>query len=174
MIRAVFLDREGILTPPLAEGEFVLQDDQAVLMEGVGEALARLRDAGMELFIASNQSCVRRGLISQVEMERLHGLVLARLAEAGIVIRDSRLCPHVDADGCACRKPKPGMILEMCMAHGIDPGVTAMIGDAPRDVEAGIAAGCARSYLVSPLDLALPLGALRCSSLDEAVVHLLA
>ena len=148
MIRAVFLDREGVITPKLGPGEYLLRAEEAVIAPGVADALRRLQSNGIPLFIVSNQSCVGRGIISQAECDALHAVILDQLAAEGVTIAASRICPHTDADDCACRKPKPGMILDLADEHGISPVRSAMIGDSATDVEAGIAAGCAVSLLV--------------------------
>ncbi|MFA5935757.1 MAG: HAD-IIIA family hydrolase [Patescibacteria group bacterium] len=157
---AVFLDREGVITPKLAPGEYLLQMDQVALATGVPEALTKLLSQGVKLFIVSNQSCVGRGMISMEEAQAIHDEVLKRLNEQGVTIMDSRLCPHVDEDHCACRKPKAGMILDLCAQYGIRPERAAMIGDSRTDIQAGEVAGCATSILLSENGP---------SSLDEAV-----
>ncbi|MBU0982221.1 HAD-IIIA family hydrolase, partial [Patescibacteria group bacterium] len=101
------------------------------------QGLRQLNEMKIPLFIVSNQSCVQRGMITLERALSIHEIVLQRLAEHGIEIRDSRICPHVDADGCECRKPKPGMILDLCSFHGIDPTCTVMIGDSDTDIQAG-------------------------------------
>jgi D-glycero-D-manno-heptose 1,7-bisphosphate phosphatase len=167
---AVFLDREGIITPKLPIGVHVTTTEQAVLAPGAAEALRKLSDAGCRLFIVSNQSGVSRGYVTLEEANRLHRLIVQRLAENGIVIEDSRLCPHRNEDGCSCRKPKPGMIVGLCDEHGIDPAKSAMIGDFATDVEAGRAAGCAIRIHVLP-EGGDPSNAAthRASNLNEAV-----
>ncbi len=167
---AVFLDREGIVTPKLPIGVHVTSSEQAVLAPGAAEALRKLRDAGCRLFIVSNQSGVSRGYLTQAEADRLHGLIVQRLAENGVMIEDSRLCPHRNEDGCSCRKPKPGMIADLCDEHGIDPASSAMIGDFATDMDAGRAAGCALRINVIPADEEVASAAThRAADLDEAV-----
>lgn len=148
MIRAVFLDREGVITPKFGPGEYLLRAEEAVIAPGVTDALRRLQSNGIALFIVSNQSCVGRGIISQAECDALHAIILGELADEGVTIAASRICPHTDADACACRKPKPGMILDLANGHGISPAHSAMIGDSPTDVDAGTAAGCAEVFLI--------------------------
>lgn len=144
----IFLDRDGVVTPKLPKHAYLLREDQAVLDEGVVSALRRLSDAGHEFFVISNQRCVALGLISLEEAHRLMGLVLAALEREGVRVRDYRLCPHDNHEGCACRKPKPGMILDLAATHGADLGSSIVIGDAESDVESGKAAGCGHLYLI--------------------------
>lgn len=147
-IIAVFLDRDGIVTPPLPKGRYLLNPDAVRLDHGASKALRRLVEHGLRLFIVTNQSCIGRSMISQNGAEAIQMRAEALLAYEGIPIADRRICPHVAEDGCACRKPKPGMILDLCRTHGIDPASTALVGDRPSDAEAGIEAGCALSILV--------------------------
>jgi D-glycero-D-manno-heptose 1,7-bisphosphate phosphatase len=153
-IRAVFLDREGVLTPKLAKGEYLLQPEQAVLAPDVASSLRSLQDCGCVFFAVSNQSCVRRGLITMEAATALHQIVVDKLQEEGVRIVDSLLCPHVDEDDCACRKPKPGMILDLCATHGVDPKTSAMIGDSWTDMQAAEAAKCGKRILLAdaPVD----------------------
>ena len=116
-LQAVFLDREGIITPKLASGEYLLRPEQARLADGVVEALRELQSVASRLFIVTNQSCVGKGLLSSDAALELHDAILTQLASAGVVIHDTRLCEHVSADECACRKPKPGMIQSLCALY---------------------------------------------------------
>lgn len=162
-IRAVFLDREGVLTPKLPKGAYLLRIEDAILVNGVAEALRSLVDQDIPLFIVTNQSCVSRGMISLEDCEAIHEKIVLDLHRAGIPIVASRLCPHADRDACACRKPHPGMILDLCESYGIDPGQSAMIGDSVTDIQAGEAAGCAQNILIDSR-----------SDLSHQVVHSLA
>ncbi len=146
--RAIILDRDGVLTPKLATDEYILRDDQVVLDAGVGDALRLLAKSGFRLFIFSNQKCVSKGLITLEEAERLHASVIALMEAEGVRVEGSRICPHGDADGCACRKPKPGMILDLAATHGFDLTSAVVVGDSKRDIEAGNAAGCGTCYFI--------------------------
>lgn len=146
--RAVILDRDGVITPKLPTDEYILCDDQVKLAEGAAEGLRILASAGFRLFIFSNQKCVAKGLITLGEAGWLQSRVIALVEAEGVSIEGARLCPHRDEDGCACRKPKPGMILDLATAHGFDPASAIVVGDAQRDVDAGVAAGCGTCYLI--------------------------
>jgi D-glycero-D-manno-heptose 1,7-bisphosphate phosphatase len=143
---AIFLDRDGVVTPQLRKDAYLLREDQVALDDGAGPALRRLADAGHDLYIFSNQKCVALGLVSLDEADRLMNLVVAMCGEAGAPIRDYRFCPHDDAAGCRCRKPKPGQILDLTLVHGIDLASAIVIGDAERDLEAGRRAGCGGGF----------------------------
>lgn len=142
---AVFLDRDGVLNRvrirggrpfgPMSLAAFALYD-------GVEEAVRRLKAAGFKLVVATNQPEIRRGRLKPDVLEAMHAQLRERLPLDAIYV-----CPHDDADGCLCRKPKPGMLKAAAEALGIDLARSIMVGDRWRDVEAGRAAGCG-TYLI--------------------------
>jgi D-glycero-D-manno-heptose 1,7-bisphosphate phosphatase len=138
--RAVFLDRDGVLTRsttrdgrPFAPTS--LEDFE--LLPGVREGIERLREAGFRLVVVTNQPDVGAGKLRREVVEQMH----ARLRE-WLPLDDIKVCYHTDAEGCACRKPKPGMLLDAARERGIDLSRSFMVGDRWRDVSAGKAAGC--------------------------------
>jgi histidinol-phosphate phosphatase family protein len=149
--RAVFLDKDGTLVEDVP---YNVDPRLVRLLPGAGDGLRRLQDAGLLLFVVSNQSGVARGLfpesaLSPVE-ERLRGL----LADCGVALDGFYYCPHHlegvvagYASHCDCRKPAPGLIRRAAAEHGLDLGRSWMVGDILDDVEAGRAAGC-RTVLV--------------------------
>jgi D-glycero-D-manno-heptose 1,7-bisphosphate phosphatase len=112
------------------------------LLPGVAAALLRLKTAGYLLIVVTNQPDVARGTQSRGTVEAIH----ARLASL-LPIDDIRACYHDDGDACACRKPKPGLILDSARAHGVDLHTSVMVGDRWRDIEAGTLAGCVTVFL---------------------------
>ncbi len=138
--RAVFLDRDGVLnradlvagvpTPPNSV-------EALELLDGVEEACRRLRAAGLLLIGATNQPDIARGKLDASAVAAINDRVRSRLA-----LDDLLTCPHDDSDGCACRKPQPGMLLAAADRWGIDLSGSVMVGDSWRDVLAGRAAGC--------------------------------
>jgi D-glycero-D-manno-heptose 1,7-bisphosphate phosphatase len=138
--RAVFLDRDGVLNRTVYRGGrlFVPSSlDELDILPGVREALSRLRAAGFLLIGATNQPDVARGLVSRASVEAIHELMRKQLP-----LDDIRVCFHVDADGCACRKPQPGMLFAGAVARQIQLARSFMVGDRWRDIGAGRAAGC--------------------------------
>lgn len=112
------------------------------VLPGVSAALQRLKTAGYLLIVVTNQPDVARGTQSRAAVEALH----TRLASM-LPIDEFRTCYHDDVDMCACRKPKPGLILDSARALGVDLRASVMVGDRWRDVEAGEQAGCATVFL---------------------------
>jgi len=144
--RAVFLDRDGVL---VADVHHLRRADQLRLLPGVPEALARLRAAGWALVVATNQSVVARGWISEGELRDIHRMLAAMLLDRGVALDAIYYCPH-HPEGkvseyrlvCPCRKPNPGMLLRGAAELGLDLSESVMVGDALSDIEAGRRAGC--------------------------------
>ena len=139
--RALFLDWGGTLARVVDGATLLDAAGDPVLESGVAEALARARPAWDACFIASNQARIGRGLVTADEVLRRFRVVDRRL---GGVFTDWRLCPHQDEDGCACRKPRPGMFLDLARAHDIDLARSCHVGDSPKDRDAAAAAGIGR------------------------------
>ena len=138
--RAVFLDRDGVINRALVRDGKPYPPtsvDSLEVLPGVAAALQRLKAAGYLLVVVTNQPDVARGTQSRAAVEAIH----ARLA-SWLPIDEFRECYHDDGDACACRKPKPGLILDAAHAHGVDLRASVMVGDRWRDVEAGRQAGC--------------------------------
>jgi D-glycero-D-manno-heptose 1,7-bisphosphate phosphatase len=139
MARAVFLDRDGVLIRTvLRDGKPhpVASSAALELLPGVAEALCRLHAAGFLLIVVTNQPDVARGTQLRENVEAMHSRLTQELPLDEILT-----CYH-DGDGCDCRKPKPGALLDAARRLGIDLGRSFMVGDRWRDVEAGQRAGC--------------------------------
>jgi D-glycero-D-manno-heptose 1,7-bisphosphate phosphatase len=138
--RAVFLDRDGVLNrSPVIDGKAYAPRRLADfrLLPGVMNAVASLKNAGFLTIVVTNQPDIGNHLVSRETVETMHQLLRKRAA-----IDDIRVCPHRQDEGCACRKPKPGMLLDAAKDHHIDLKRSYMIGDRPTDVLAGSAVGC--------------------------------
>ena len=140
---ALFLDFGGTLARLRDHRTVVDAEGNPVLMPNVPETLARVRPAYDACFIVSNQGRIGRGEIPEAEVLRRFAWLNERL---GRPFTDWRLCPHVDADGCACRKPRPGMFLDIAAHHGVDLSRSTHVGDSDSDRAAAIAAGL-RSFI---------------------------
>src|SRR5262245_28728966 len=142
--RFVFLDRDGTLVRDVGYGHR-LEDYE--LLPGVAEALVRLSKAGYRLAIVTNQSGIGRGFFTAADFERFQERLLADLAAAGARIEATYVCPHHPEEGCACRKPRPGLLHRARLELGADLGASWVIGDHVKDMELAAAAGC-RGVLV--------------------------
>jgi D-glycero-D-manno-heptose 1,7-bisphosphate phosphatase len=137
--RAVFLDRDGVLNGTLLRGGTPVPPSTVEELEitpGARDALERLRAAGYLLIVVSNQPDVARGRQTREGVERIN----ARLAQE-LPLDEVRVCYHDEGDGCPCRKPAPGMLLDAARQHGISLRDSFMVGDRWRDIEAGQRAG---------------------------------
>lgn len=142
---AVFLDRDGVINEAVVRAGKPYPPATVAdvrIVPQAQKALERLRTEGFLLIVVSNQPDVGRGTQSRAEVEAINQLLRAELPLDEIVI-----CPHDDADGCACRKPKPGMILDAARKHGVDLARSFLIGDRWRDIDAGRRAGLATVFL---------------------------
>jgi D-glycero-D-manno-heptose 1,7-bisphosphate phosphatase len=138
--RAVFLDRDGVLVEtlvrdncafaPVSLDEFRLEKDAAL-------HVSRLAEAGLLPIVVTNQPEVARGLLAPAILEEMH----ERLRKA-VPVEEIFVCVHDAADGCGCRKPKPGMLRAAAEKWAIDLARSFMVGDRWSDVEAGRAVGC--------------------------------
>ncbi|MDR2800791.1 MAG: HAD family hydrolase, partial [Desulfovibrio sp.] len=113
-------------------------------LPGVPETLALLGRHGYKIVVVTNQSGLARGFYDAEAVTRLHELMNRDLAARNATINAFYYCPHhPDFTGpCACRKPKPGMLLRAAAEMGLNCAQSWMIGDKALDVEAGLAAGC--------------------------------
>ncbi len=145
---AVFLDRDGVLNRCFPAGG-VTRPPQDVtdfeFLPGAVAAARRLADGGFALAVVTNQPDVARGVQTVEGVERLNGLV-----RAAVPVLDVLTCWHDTADGCSCRKPKPGLLLEAARHWGLDLAHSYMVGDRWSDVEAGRAAGCVSLLVETP------------------------
>jgi D-glycero-D-manno-heptose 1,7-bisphosphate phosphatase len=165
---AIFLDRDGVLN------EIVTRDgkpasprtpDELVIAADAPAALSAFRDMGFALFVVTNQPDVRRGLMTDAALDAIHTKLTATLT-----VDEVAACRHDNADACACRKPRPGLLLDLAARHGIDLSRSWMIGDQDRDIACGQAAGCATVLLDRPYNSGARAGA-TCTleSLSQAI-----
>ncbi len=137
---AVFLDRDGVLNQNRAD--YVRTWEQVVFLPGVFEALQRLAASPFAVVVITNQSAVGRGLMTAEGLAAIHRAIVRQVQQAGGRIDAVYACPHRPEDGCNCRKPRPGMLLQAAVDLAIDLEQSYLVGDARSDVQAGLAAGC--------------------------------
>jgi D-glycero-D-manno-heptose 1,7-bisphosphate phosphatase len=140
VVRAVFLDRDGVINANIQrDGRPVAPTsiEQFELLPGVDDAVRRLKAAGFLVVVVTNQPDIATGRTPRATVEAMHAVIRSRMP-----VDDIKVCVHTDADRCACRKPKPGMILQAAAEYGIDLAKSYVVGDRWRDIEAGRVAGC--------------------------------
>ena len=163
---AIFLDRDKTLN----EDPGYLADPAAVrLLPGVTEGLQLLQAQHFPLVLISNQAGVGRGYFSETALHAVHERLTALLAAGGVQLTAAYYCLHAPSDGCACRKPAPGMLLQAAQEHHFDLTSSFMIGDKLSDLEAGRAACCTTIWLQPHAPTPLPLSAdIACNNMVEA------
>lgn len=162
MRRAAFLDRDGVLCETiLREGKAIapLSLDEFRLVDGLVEDIGRLRGAGLLCIVFTNQPEVARKVLATDVLDRMHERLRAAAA-----FDDVFVCPHERAEGCACCKPRPGMLLDAARKWGIDLARSFVVGDRWVDVEAGRAVGACTILVDRPYS--------RCETADERVPDL--
>jgi D-glycero-D-manno-heptose 1,7-bisphosphate phosphatase len=149
-LKVAFLDRDGTINKSFwtcehAGGpEFWEGPAEPILLPGTAEGLRHLRAKGYELIIITNQYPIGEGQVTQAFYDEYTEKLLALLKKEDVDILDVFFCPHRRDAGCACCKPRPGMILKAARKHGIDLSHSVLIGDKQSDIEAGRRAGLAR------------------------------
>ncbi len=139
MTRLILLDRDGVINQD--SDEFVKGVDEFLPLPGVLAALADLHRAGFLLAVATNQSGVGRGLFTEETLADIHGRLEELLEAAGGSLAGLSYCPHLPDAGCRCRKPRPGLLLDLMDKLAVAPEETLFVGDSERDLKAALAAG---------------------------------
>jgi D-glycero-D-manno-heptose 1,7-bisphosphate phosphatase len=144
-MKLVILDRDGTINHD--SDQYIKSPEEWRPIKGSLEAIARLTQADYRIVVATNQSGIARGLFDTRTLFAIHDTLIRALAQVGGRIDAFFFCPHKAEDACACRKPQPGMLLEVARRFNVSLDDTYMVGDAQRDLEAAAAAG-ARPVLV--------------------------
>lgn len=143
--QAVFLDRDGVINRAFVRDGKPFPPtcvEEVEVLSGVKEALRDLSDSGYLLLVVTNQPDIARGTLDAQSAASINDLLISELPIDKIYV-----CPHDSRDGCLCRKPQPGLILQAAKDFNVDLSTSYVVGDRWRDIEAGKAAGC-RTYFV--------------------------
>ena len=130
-----------------------------MVIEGVAEAIKLINQSGYLVIVVTNQPVIARGEVTWEELNEIHKKMATLLGKEGAYVDGIYICPHHPDKGfegerpeykivCACRKPKPGLLLQAAKDFNIDLSESYMIGDSHRDVEAGENAGVKKSIKV--------------------------
>jgi D-glycero-D-manno-heptose 1,7-bisphosphate phosphatase len=144
----ILLDRDGVINHRIVNG-YVTRWQEFRFIEGAECALRDLTRLRAPILVISNQSGVGRGVVSRSALEQITRRFEAALERRSAYIDGVYYCPHRPEEGCVCRKPKPGMLLQAARDWRIDLAASVMVGDSATDVEAARAAGC-QSILLDP------------------------
>ncbi len=155
--KAVFLDRDGTLNRDVG---FLTDIDKMELIPGAAEAVRKINESGYLAVVVTNQPVIARGELTFGQLQEIDNKLETLLGKEGAYIDALYFCPHHPDKGfpgerpeykcdCACRKPKPGMLLRAAADFNIDLSQSYMAGDSGRDTEAGQNAGCRENVLIS-------------------------
>src|SRR4051794_26947363 len=144
-MKLVILDRDGTINHD--SNHYIKSVDEFRPIKGALEAIARLTQAGYRVVVATNQSGIARGLFTTRTLFEIHDALQRAAVQAGGRIDAFFFCPHAADAACQCRKPQPGMLIEIARRFNVSLADSYMVGDAQRDLEAASAAG-ARPVLV--------------------------
>ncbi|EHR69388.1 histidinol-phosphate phosphatase family protein [Burkholderiales bacterium JOSHI_001] len=140
IVKLVILGRDGILNA--FRDDHVKEPDEWHPLPGALEAVARLNHHGWHTVVATNQSGIGRGMIDMSSVNAVHARMNQRLQAVGGRLDAVFFCPHAPEDQCECRKPQPGMMLDIAHRYGIALDSVPMVADTLRDLLAARAAGC--------------------------------
>jgi histidinol-phosphate phosphatase family protein len=141
-VPTVILDRDGTLNRRPPRAQYVTSPETFYWQPGVPEALARLHQAGWRVLIVTNQAGLARGAMTESQYQAVTTRMQADVESAGGHITHVYHCPHDWNEGCGCRKPAPGMLIQAQRDYHLDLTKTFYIGDDDRDLQAATAAGC--------------------------------
>jgi D-glycero-D-manno-heptose 1,7-bisphosphate phosphatase len=139
-MKLIVLDRDGTLNPD--PEDYLRGPEQWHPLPGALEAVARLNQGGWRVVIATNQSGLGRGLFDVATLNAVHARMHKLMAAAGARVDAVFFCPHSPEDGCDCRKPHPGLLLQIAQRFGVAPLQMLAVGDSVRDAQAAASAGC--------------------------------
>jgi len=146
MNKALFLDRDGVIN---VEKDYLYKIEDFEFINGIFELCKYYQKLGFMIVVVTNQSGIDRTYYTKKDFDRLTSWMLKEFSLNNIEIKKVYYCPHhPDISGeCSCRKPNPGMLLQAAKELNIDLKNSIIVGDKERDIEAGINAGLARTYL---------------------------
>jgi D-glycero-D-manno-heptose 1,7-bisphosphate phosphatase len=139
-LKTIVLDRDGVINEN--RSDHVKKWSEFQFLPGVPEAIARLNEAGIPVFVVTNQAIINRRMVPKATVQAINAKMVQELRRRGARIEAVACCPHRPDERCGCRKPRPGLLFDLADQFGLDLSDVVVIGDALSDVEAGKAAGC--------------------------------
>ncbi|MGI6706781.1 MAG: D-glycero-alpha-D-manno-heptose-1,7-bisphosphate 7-phosphatase [Clostridia bacterium] len=143
--KALFLDRDGVIND---NKKHINTPEDLVIYEKAKLGMKAAYGAGYDLFVVTNQGGVELGYLTKEDLDRIHQRMAEEL-EPYCTIKEIRYCPDFHRKS-RCRKPEPGMILDLAEKHGVDLSRSWMVGDMDTDIEAGKRAGCRTAKIGQP------------------------
>ncbi|MGB0128759.1 MAG: D-glycero-beta-D-manno-heptose 1,7-bisphosphate 7-phosphatase [Rhodocyclaceae bacterium] len=137
--KLVILDRDGVIN--FDSAQFIKSPDEWKPIPRSLDAIARLSQWGYRIVVATNQSGIGRGLFDMDTLNAIHDKMMRAVSQVGGRIDAIFFCPHAADSTCKCRKPNPGMLLEIAERYNIDLKGVPAVGDSLRDLQAAVAVG---------------------------------
>jgi D-glycero-D-manno-heptose 1,7-bisphosphate phosphatase len=177
-MKLVILDRDGVINQD--SDQFIKNTTEWKPIPGSLEAIAKLNHAGYRVVVASNQSGIGRGLFDMGALNAINDKMYRVLAQVGGRIDALFYCPHAADANCDCRKPKPGMFIDIAQRFNVDLAGVSSVGDSLRDLQAAATAGAQPMLVLTGKGArtraagGLPDGTPVFADLAEAVRHIVA
>jgi D-glycero-D-manno-heptose 1,7-bisphosphate phosphatase len=149
--KILLIDRDGVINQKAPRGEYISTWEGFKWIPETRQAMRELAAQGFKFIVITNQAGVARGMVSALELDRIHQSMISELHREGIEILGVYVCPHHWDDNCECRKPKPQMFFRISAEHLLRMDQTIFVGDDVRDREAAFNAGCG-SLLIGPTE----------------------
>ncbi len=157
-MKIVFLDRDGVINRFPGKGVYVTRQEDFQFLPRAVDAIRRLKEAGCEVYVVSNQGCVSRGLITEKKLAEMTGRMMEEIRRHGGDISRVLYCPHQKSDNCDCKKPKVKLFLEAIAGRNPDMSDVYFAGDSEEDIQAGKNLGCRTILVLSGRTTAEELG----------------
>lgn len=157
--QTVFVDRDGVINANRAG--HVRSWSEVEFLPGALDGLALLRRSGFDVVVVTNQAIVNRGEAPHAAVEAIHARMVVEIERHGGAVRAVQVCPHRPEEGCGCRKPAPGLLLDAAARLGIRLSDAILIGDHEHDLEAARRANCSSILVLSGRTREWPTGQLR-------------
>ncbi|MCB1645565.1 MAG: D-glycero-beta-D-manno-heptose 1,7-bisphosphate 7-phosphatase [Pseudomonadales bacterium] len=135
----IVLDRDGVLN--IDSPDYIKSAEEWIPIPGSIEAVASLSRAGYRIYVATNQAGLAKGKFVQKDLDEMHQKLESLVEAAGGVLTGIFYCPHHPDENCECRKPRPGLLLNIASSAGVKPETLIFIGDSTKDVMAARAVG---------------------------------
>jgi len=154
----VFVDRDGVINANRAD--HVRSWPEIEFLPGALDGLALLTRSGFDVVVVTNQAIVNRGQATRAVVDGIHARMVAEIERHGGAIRAVQMCPHRPDEGCSCRKPEPGLLIDAAARYGVCLSDAILIGDHEHDLEAARRANCASILVLSGRTREWPTGQL--------------
>jgi D-glycero-D-manno-heptose 1,7-bisphosphate phosphatase len=151
VLKAVFLDRDGVINCKAPEGDYIKSWHEFEFLPGVAETIKTLNENHFKVIVVTNQRGIAKGLMTEDDLNNIHAKMMEEFRRTGAIIDGIYYCPHA-INVCACRKPKTGMFLEAKKDFPeISFSNSFVIGDSLSDMEAGMTLSCQCILVSQPL-----------------------